>query len=90
MHDGAAAVAPPDRDQSLGFQDPQRFPQGNQADVELLDEHLLARQQIAVGEFAVDDLATQLVGYDFGDPWRRQSATGVRANSQSGHPILAA
>jgi hypothetical protein len=88
VHDGAAAVAPPNRDQSLGFQDSQRFPQRDQADVELFDEHFLARQEIAVGKFAVDDLAAQFVGYDFGDPRRRQAATGVGSNSQSGHPIL--
>ena len=58
MHDGTATVAAPNRDQALGLQDPQRFPQRNQADVELLDQHLLARQQIAVGEVAVDDLTT--------------------------------
>ena len=90
VHDRAAAVAAPDRDQALGFQDPQRFAQRDQADVELLDEHLLARQEIAVGELAVDDLTAQLVGYDFGDPRRRQPATGVGTNSQGGHPILAA
>ena len=89
VHDGAASVTPPDRHQSLGFQDPQRFPQGDQADVELFDQHLLARQQIAVGKLAVDDLTAQLVGYDFGDPRRRQTATGIGANSQGGHPILA-
>jgi len=54
----------------------------------LFDEHLLARQEIAVGKLAVDDLATQLVGYDFGDPRCRQPPTGVGANSQGGHPIL--
>src|SRR5262249_25476009 len=81
----AATVAAPDRDQALRLQDPQRFPQRDQADVELFDQHLLARQQVAVGEFAVDDLAAQLVGHDFGDPRRRQSATGVGANTQGGH-----
>jgi len=54
----------------------------------LFNEHLLAWQEVAVGKFAVDDLAAQLVGYDFGDPRRRQAATGVGANSQGGHPIL--
>lgn len=88
MHDGTAAVAPAHRHQSLGFQDPQRLAQRHQADVELFDEHLLTRQEIAVGEVAVDDLTTQLIGYDFGDPRRRQPAPGVGANSQGGHPIL--
>ncbi|MDT5221776.1 MAG: hypothetical protein QOF15_3881, partial [Mycobacterium sp.] len=87
VHDGTAAVAAPHRDQSLGLQDPQRFAQGDQADLELVNEDFLARQQIAVGELAVDDLATQLIGYDFGDPWCRQSAAGVRSNSHGGHPI---
>ena len=41
------------------------------------------------GKPAVDDLTAQLVGYDFGDPRRRQTATGIGANSQGGHPILA-
>ena len=89
VHDGAAPVAAPDRNQALGLQDPQRLAQRDEADVELFDQHLLARQQIAVGELAVDDLAAQLVGYDFGDPRRRQPATGVGANSQGGHPVLA-
>ena len=64
-----------------------RLAQRDQADVELFDEHLLARQQITVGELAVDDLTAQLIGYDFGDPRRRQPAPGVGANSQGGHPI---
>jgi hypothetical protein len=88
VHDGTAPVASADRHQPLGFQNPQRFPQGDQTDVELFDEDFLAWQQIAVGQFAIDDLATQLVGYDFGDPWRRQSATGVKPISHGGHPIL--
>ena len=83
MHDRAAAVAAPDRHQALGLQDPQRLAQRDQADVELFDQHLLARQQIAVGQFAVDDLPAQLVGDDFGDPRRRQPASGVGANSQA-------
>ena len=56
MHDGAAAVAPADRHQSLGLEDSQRFPYGDEADVEVLDELLLAGQQIPVAETAVDDL----------------------------------
>jgi crotonobetainyl-CoA:carnitine CoA-transferase CaiB-like acyl-CoA transferase len=89
VYDGTAAVAPPDGDQSFGLQDPQRLAQRHQADVELLDEHFLAWQQIAVGQLAIDDLAAQFVGYDFGDPRRRQSASGVGSNSQGGHPVLA-
>jgi hypothetical protein len=49
MHDGAAAVATAYRYQTLGLEDSQRFPQRHQADVELLDEKFLTRQQIAVG-----------------------------------------
>ena len=56
VHHGAAAVAAPDRHQALGLEDSQGFPQRHQADVELLDEDFLPRQQVAVGQFAVDDL----------------------------------
>ena len=90
VHDGAAAVAAPNRHQALGLQDSQRFSQRDQADIELLDEHFLAGQQIAVGQLAVDDLAAQLVGDDLGDPRRRQSTSGVGANSQRSHLIPAA
>ena len=78
MDDGAAAVAAAHRDQALGLQDSQRFPQRHQADVELLDEHLLARQQVTVGQFAVDDLTAQLVGYDLGDPAAPTTGDGPR------------
>ena len=68
VHHGAAPIAAPDRHQALGFQDSQRFQQRDQADVELFDEHLLAGQEITVGQLAVNDLTAQLVGYDFSDP----------------------
>ena len=71
MHDGTAAVAAPNRDQALGLQNPQRLSQRDEADIELLDEHFLAGQQISVGQFSVDDLASQLVSHDLGDPRRR-------------------
>ena len=85
VHHGAAAVAAADRDQALGFQDPQGFPQRHQADVELLDEHLLARQQVAIGQFAVDDLPAELVGDDLGRPARPKPATSLGADSQCCH-----
>ena len=85
VHDGATAVAAADRHQTLGFEDPQGFPQRHQADVELLDEHLLARQQVTVGEFTVDDLPAKFVGDDLGRPARAQPASGLGANSQCCH-----
>ena len=90
VHDRAAPVAAPDRYQALGLQDSQRFSQRDEADIELLDEHFLAGQQIAVGQFAVDDLSPQLVRDDLGDPRRRQSTSGLGANSQRSHLIPAA
>ena len=90
VHDRAAAVAAPNRDQALGLQDSQRLSQRDEADIELLDEHFLAGQQIAVGQFAVDDLAPQLVSDDLGDPRRRQATSGLGANSQRSHLIPAA
>jgi len=57
VHNGTAPVAAPDRDQPFGLQDSQCLPQRDEADIELLDEQFLAGQQIAVGQFAVDDLA---------------------------------
>ena len=74
----------------FGLQDSQRLSQRDEADIELLDEHFLAGQQIAVGQFAVDDLPPQLVSDDLGDPRRRQPASGLGANSQSSHLIPAA
>ena len=85
MHYRAAAVAAADRHQTLGLKDPQRLPQGHQADVELLDEHFLARQQVAVGQFAFDDLPAQFVGDDFGGPARREPAADFQANSVRSH-----
>jgi hypothetical protein len=90
VHDGAAAVAAPNRDQALGLQNSQRLAQRDQADIELLDEDFLPRQQIAVRQLAVDDLPPQLVCDDLGDPRRRQSAPGLGANSQSSHLFPAA
>ena len=46
-------------------------------------------REIPVGEVAVDDLAAQLVGYDFSDPRGRKPAPRIGTNSQGGHPILA-
>jgi hypothetical protein len=85
VHDGTAAVAAPHRHQTLGFEDPQGFPQRHQAHPELLDEDLLARQQVTVGEFAVDDLPAELVGDDLGRPPRSKPAASFGANSQRGH-----
>ncbi len=85
MHHGAATVATADRDQALGFEDPQGFPQRNQADVELLDQNLLARQQVAIGQFAVDDLTAEFIGNDLGRPARPEPATGLGADSQCCH-----
>ena len=56
VHDGAAPIAPAHRHQPLGLQDAQGLADGDQADVEVLDELLLAGQQIPVAETAVDDL----------------------------------
>ena len=85
MHDSAAAVAAADRYQALGFENSQGFPQGHQADSELLDEHFLTRQQITVGQLAVDDLPAKFVGDDLGRPARAQPASSLGANSQRGH-----
>ena len=90
MHDGAAAVAAADRDQALGLEDAQRLPHRDEADVEVFDELLLARQQVAVGEPAVDDLLPQLVGDDLGGPARRQSTVRFRADPKDGHVLPAA
>ena len=85
VHDGATAVAAAHRDQTLGLEDPQGFPQRHQAHPELLDEHLLARQQVTIGKFAVDDLSAQFVRDDLGRPARAEPAASLGANSQSGH-----
>ena len=85
VHDGPSAVAAADRHQTLGLEDSQGFPQRHQADVELLDEHFLARQQVAVGQLAVDDLTAEFVGDDLGRPASPQPATGLGADSQCCH-----
>ena len=87
MYDGAAAIAAAHGHQALGLEDSQCFPQRHQADVELLDEHLLARQQVAVGQFAVDDLPPKLVGDDLGRAACRQPAAGLGADSQCCHVL---
>ena len=84
MHDGATAVAAAHRHQTLGLEDSQRFPQRYQADAELLDEHLLAWQQVTVGKFAVDDLPAEFVGDDLGRPAR--AAAGGEPRGQ--FPVL--
>src|SRR6188472_1572416 len=85
MHNGAATVAAAHRNQALGLENPQCLPQRHQADVELLDEDFLARQQVAVRQLAVDDLPTKLVGDDLGRPARPEPAAGLGADSQCCH-----
>ena len=85
VHHGATPVAAPDRHQALGLEDSQGFPQRHQADVELLDEHFLARQQVTVGQLAVDDLPAKFVGDDLGRPARPKPATSLGADSQCCH-----
>ena len=87
MHDGSTAVAAAHRHQTLGLEDSQGFPQRHQAHAELLDEHLLARQQVAVGQFAVDDLPAEFVGDDLGGPARTQPAASLGPNSQCCHVV---
>ena len=66
MDDGAAPVAPSYRDQALGFEDSQRFPQRYQADPEAIDEDVLTGQQVALDQVAVEDLPAQFLGDDLG------------------------
>jgi hypothetical protein len=87
VHHRATTVAAPDRKQPFGFEDPQRFPQGHQADVELLDEDFLPGEQVAVGQFSVDDLPAEFVGHDLGCPARRQPPSCLGANSQCRHVV---
>ena len=68
VHDGPPAVAATHRDETLGLEDPQRFAQRHQAHPELLDEHLLARQQVTIGKLALDDLSAKFVRDDLGRP----------------------
>ena len=83
--DKPTAVAAAHGQQALCLEDSQGLPQRDQADVELLDEHFLARQQIAVGELALDDLPTQLIGDDFGRPARREPTADLEANPLRSH-----
>ncbi len=87
VHDGTAAIAAPHRDQSLGFQYPQRFSQRYQAHVELFDEHFLAREQVAVDEFTLDDLPSQFVGDDLGGAAGAEPATRLGSDSQRCHVL---
>ena len=60
--DRPAALAAPDRQQSLGLQNAERLAQARPADGELLEEHGLGRQLGAVGQVAVENPRPQLRG----------------------------
>ena len=76
VHHRSALVAAPHGYQTLGLEYPQRLAQRHQADVEPLDEDGLRREQIAVGQLAVHDLAAQFVGDGLGDTRRCQVVVG--------------
>jgi hypothetical protein len=87
VHHRAATVAASNRQQTLGFEDSQRFAQRHEADIELLDKDFLPREQVAVGQFAFDDLPAELVGHDLGGSARRQPASCLGSNSQCCHVL---
>jgi hypothetical protein len=62
VHDRTAGVAPLDRDEALGLQDPQRLPHRGSADAEFGDEAVLVGQELSVLELAIHDPLSQHVG----------------------------
>jgi hypothetical protein len=90
VHDGSAAVAASHGDQALRLEDSQRFAQGYQTDPESFDQHILAGEQITIGEFAVENLSAQFLGHDLGRSTRGQPASSFGTNSDRGHSIPAA
>jgi 2-oxoglutarate dehydrogenase complex dehydrogenase (E1) component-like enzyme len=90
VHHRTAAVAAPDGYQAFRLKDPQRFAQGYQTDPESFDQDVLAGEKVTVGELAVENLPTQLLGHDLGRSTRGQSAAGLGADSDRSHSIPAA
>ncbi len=86
--DRPAAAAPFDRDQTLGFQDPQRLAQGGAGDAQLLGELLLRWQTVADSEFAAGNASPDAGGHRLArlDPARLDSLgrTPVHRRLRSG------